>query len=743
MSKKLILSLLCILTLSVVFVSSALLPSVVNKISRADTVFACTSSETLENNNCTFTKPTFNSYDQGCSSSYKLMDSVCVTSETKNCTDFFAGVIAENGLCKIDPNQTSNVYLPDVTDVDGRFCSGEGYNLKRYNAGLNGAKTGPIICANILSSMDNKLGFRFLPSVINSTDIIRTFATVTSADCPVGFDSVSTKCVRKATPKTCDKNGEIFTGATCTPCPNDKVCLVTNPITKTEVVCPNGGNLQGGHCLADNKITQISYTDGCKNGYVRMYNSCATLETRTHSLGCSYFYASSNQNIKAVDSAPINGLNTCSTGGRSDFESTSITLVSNLECNGAGTAWYNYNVSFDPLVCGNILSVVGKTGFIWTAQTYSKITELHKIPSYIKVCPFGWTEMNATTCKQEPITKEYRDCNVTICGSSSSSSSSSLSSSSSSSSSSSKSNFVPIITKCELMNNGVTVAIFSLIINDMWTVGSNKYFSSEFKIENKTNQNLVNWYINYNTNNKQYPYNIWGFDFTKSNEGVYQFSTESKTYWNSNISANSSLIVGGMIVGYQDQNSVINFDCGKNITSSLSSSSSSTAPTNVTLVTTNNNIQTNNQTNNQVNNTTNINNTNTNNNWYSNVVNPIPVINITNTNTNTNKVEVVETAKVSVVNVTNNSTTNTNSNTNTANTNNAQTVVVTESPKESPKTNETVVINTNNSNSNSNLVRTGGINVLSVIGFLSFSVILSFVFNNYRNKKLSKDVRVV
>ena len=394
--------------------------NLVEKLTKADTVYACTSVESLTaqatNSTCSFDRPSFNTYTSGCTTGV-IMDSLCVVSTPKTCADFYKAVVAENGLCKIDPNQLSSVLISTVSDVDGRQCNGEGFNLKRYNAGSN-TGNGPVICSNIFSVTAGKENFRFLPANIGNTDIIRTITSTELSACPNSYTTTATKCVRSATPKTCDKNGEIFTGTTCQPCPTDKICLVTNPIVKTTTVCPNGGTLENNQCVAENKISQINYTDGCHTGYVRMYNSCAVVETRTHDLGCSYFYASANINVKAINSTAVNGNAMCSTGGRSDFSTTSIVRISDIECNGPNTYWYNYNVGYDPLVCGNDLTVVGKTGFVWTVQTYTKVTTLHKLPTTIRVCPIGWMEISSTKCAQPPVTQEYRDCVATICGSS-------------------------------------------------------------------------------------------------------------------------------------------------------------------------------------------------------------------------------------------------------------------------------------------------------------------------------------
>ena len=396
--------------------------NLVEKLTKADTVYACTSVESLTsqatNSTCSFDRPSFNTYTSGCTTGV-IMDSLCVVSTPKTCADFYKAVVAENGLCKIDPNQLSSVLISTVSDVDGRQCNGEGFNLKRYNADSN-TGNGPVICSNIFSVTAGKENFRFLPANIGNTDIIRTITSTELSACPNSYTTTATKCVRSATPKTCDKNGEIFTGTTCQPCPSEKICLVTNPIVKTTTVCPNGGTLENNQCVAENKISQINYTDGCHTGYVRMYNSCAVIEARNHDLGCTYFYASANINVKAINSTTVNGNAMCSTGGRSDFSTTSIVRISDIECNGANTYWYNYNVGYDPLVCGNDLTVVGKTGFVWTALTYTKVTTLHKIPTTIRVCPVGWMEISSTKCAQPPVTQEYRDCVATICGSSSS-----------------------------------------------------------------------------------------------------------------------------------------------------------------------------------------------------------------------------------------------------------------------------------------------------------------------------------
>lgn len=456
MSKKIILTFLSILGLAVAISSSAVGLNFTQHLSQAATVYGCTSGETQSNQTCVSDRYAYKTYTLDCTVGKKI-DSLCGVTSAKTCADYQGATTAENGLCKLtNPEQ---VLVANISDIDGRYCNGSSFNLKRYNVDLTqGSTAGPIVCANTMSTVAGKENFRFVPENITSTDIIRTIEKSEFSPCPSGFSVLNeVKCSRPATPRTCDANGETFNGTACEPCPTGKICLTTSPVTKTTEVCPYGGTLVGtlpnSYCKADNQLEIVSYTDGCDNSknYVKVGNSCAVEETRIVDTGCSYFYTSVSQNLKAIDA----GNNQCSTGGSADFEESSIVLVSNLECNGPGSGWYNYNVTLDPLVCGNNYASVGKTGFRWSKQTYSKITTLQKIPTTTKVCPLGWT-MIEIHCKQPPVTQEYREPTA-------SSTSSSVNSSADSSVviSSSNSSVSTISSLVSSMSSSVSSSVFS------------------------------------------------------------------------------------------------------------------------------------------------------------------------------------------------------------------------------------------------------------------------------------------
>ena len=421
MSKKIILNILGVICLSAIAIPSVFGFNLIEKLTQAQLVYACTASETLSGANCVFERTPIVAYTLGCANGFTQMDAICTKSTQQTCADYNNAEAISGNLCKL--TNPASTLISEVLDYDGRQCNGEGFNLKKYNSGLpNGSTAGPIICANILSVISGKENFRFIPKTVTETDIIRSITTNTELPpCPSNFIVVGTQCSRAATPKTCDQNGEFFDGTTCQPCPIGKICIATAPITRTNALCPNGGNLVAGECVISDKATIISYTDGCGTGYIKLDKTCAIEEIRTHDLGCTYFYASEFVNIKAVEAG--NGL--CSTGGRTDFDSTSITKVSDLECNGPGSGWYNYNVAYDPLVCGNNLALVGKSGFRWSAKTYIKITTLQKLPSALLICPLGWVEIFNNRCKQPAIIQEFRDPTSSLTSSSSSLSNSS------------------------------------------------------------------------------------------------------------------------------------------------------------------------------------------------------------------------------------------------------------------------------------------------------------------------------
>jgi uncharacterized surface protein with fasciclin (FAS1) repeats len=191
----------------------------------------------------------------------------------------------------------------------------------------------------------------------------------------------------------------------CKPCPANSYCL-TN---QTSSVCGFGSTsiqVDGvKKCQAPIQVIKTTYTDSCSEGYVRYDLTCAVEQFRDRDLGCSYYFASNYEFITAITEA--NGQ--CSTGGRTDFESTNIFKVSDLQCAGPGSGWYNYNVAYDPLVCGyNTYDSNNKAAFRWSAESFTKITGLQKIPTQSKVCPIGWTSVESSDqCIQEPIGNSF------------------------------------------------------------------------------------------------------------------------------------------------------------------------------------------------------------------------------------------------------------------------------------------------------------------------------------------------
>lgn len=197
----------------------------------------------------------------------------------------------------------------------------------------------------------------------------------------------------------------------CKPCPAGQYCPNNSTGATMTKLCVNGGILNADKCIAQNKISQTTYTDGCSSEYVKLDQSCAIIEVRTHDLGCTYYYASDNVNVLSVLS---DDGTRCSTGGRTDFETTSIVKVSDLQCDGPDSAYYNYNVAYDPLVCGKG-NVANKASFRWSQNSFTKITGLQKLGKNTLVCPATWISLNDTECYQLVSTQEYKaknDCPV-------------------------------------------------------------------------------------------------------------------------------------------------------------------------------------------------------------------------------------------------------------------------------------------------------------------------------------------
>lgn len=420
---KIVYCMVAVCTITVVLSGFVAFQNGTTQLSQAGTVYSCSTGEKLDGSDCLIpVKVDSKVAPLACAANFKELGKVCVRTEpVAACTTFNKAVAAESGLCKLDPAQISVINISDIMDVDGRECATGGFSLKRYNVGQGvSSPTGPIVCANTMNNISGKENFRFYPTKILE---VRTVEAGTSVNknlpCPTGYTNYTKQvaldvggfCARPATTTSCSAGGEYLdaTDKKCKVCPAGQYCPATSTTSNQVVVCANGGTLSSDktRCTANNKYTSIKYTAGCKAGYVKLDQTCAVKEIRNHDLGCSYFYASENENIKAVDSGTLAGEKACSTGGRSDFESTSIVQVSTLQCDGVGTSWYNYNVRLDPLICGTTLAS-GKTSFRWTAMTYNEIRPLEQIANgEIKECPQGWTDAGGDTCYQAPITVTY------------------------------------------------------------------------------------------------------------------------------------------------------------------------------------------------------------------------------------------------------------------------------------------------------------------------------------------------
>ena len=396
----------------VAILSSVLGFNSTSKIANATIVGACSAGELLEGGNCVFTKVASSQYETKCTASYSQMDAVCVKFNAQTCSYFAQGLIAENGLCKLDLSKP--VYGTEISDNDGRQCNGVGTNFKRYSVGLpSNSNQGSVVCGNTFSLLD-KSTFRFLPNVVTEiNNLVSVQSQNTYSSCPSGYlELVSNKCSRPSIAQSCNGSGEVLVSSICIPCPAGQYCPSNGVVTKLVTVCASGGTLSSNQCIAPIKYSATVYTDGCPSGYAKKDQSCAIVENRTHDLGCSYFYSSEKINVTAVQGSD----GYCSTGGRVDFASAGIVRVSDFNCNGVGTYYYNYNVAYDPLVCGNDYSFVGKAGFKWLPDTFKNITALQKIPSLVPVCPPSWVSFdNSNNCSQAPIVQEYSnsvDCPI-------------------------------------------------------------------------------------------------------------------------------------------------------------------------------------------------------------------------------------------------------------------------------------------------------------------------------------------
>jgi hypothetical protein len=258
--------------------------------------------------------------------------------------------------------------------------------------------------ASIVSSVAKSSSTASSNSVVSSSSVINSSIVSSSVVSKSSIPVLITAPVQQSAPAPV-----AALSLSCKPCPAGQYCPNNSTGASNVKVCANGGVQTGDNCIAQNKITSTTYTDGCAAEYVKLDKTCAIVEVRTHDLGCSYYYASDDVNVLAV----LDGTR-CSTGGRTDFASTSIVKVDGPECDGPGSAWYNYNVAYDPLVCG-IGDPVNKTAFRWSVNSYTKITGLQKIPTNSQVCPATWTAINTNDCFQPVVVQEYKarnDCPV-------------------------------------------------------------------------------------------------------------------------------------------------------------------------------------------------------------------------------------------------------------------------------------------------------------------------------------------
>jgi hypothetical protein len=435
-------------------------------------ILSCPTGETLSGLNCVANAQANNTYATNCPTGYTESYAICIKKRNITCSDplfVSKAVDAEAGYCKFNPalfsattgidTSTSDVVsVSFVTDFDGRYCSSpvfvtagngqatasEVYNLKLFepfqnNGNIATTKKSSYICANNLqASGPSKLGFRFKTFVLDTTAVLntsnintvvgeyQTVQTGTNYVCPTGYTLVDTsKCSRSAQPTNCT-GGEYVLNGSCTICPSNKYCPANSTVGQSITICPNGGTLSTDKtkCVSPTgfKVSSVTQTDGCPAGYIKMDKSCAIVETRQHDLNCSYFYASTNSNLTAIQDTvnPTNSLsgqaiNQCMFPTNGSFGANDIIKVSDLNCAGPNSAWYSYNVNYDPLICGFTALSGGVTGFRWSNLTYQKFTPLQKLDSSTLVCPQGWTvlETDNTLCYQPPITIVYRgpiDC---------------------------------------------------------------------------------------------------------------------------------------------------------------------------------------------------------------------------------------------------------------------------------------------------------------------------------------------
>ncbi len=403
------------------------------KKSNAAPVLTCSPIEILSGSFCLTNRTSNPTFALACETGYTPAESACIQFVQKTCSDYNNAIVAEPGYCKYNPAIT--LYDGQILDYDGRTCnklSGVDMWFLRYSVTplAAGATSGPIVCATVFqTSVVNGTiaapNFRFIPRNITSIhNFVNTQTGAVMNLCPSEYTTYgATQCARPAISNLCDAGGEIGTlvnnAISCSSCPIGKYCKLTQNLTN-QIICPNGGTLDTSNqkCIQTNfKYSYTSYVDGCDtaSGYIKLGQSCAVKQIRDHDIDrCSYFFASAVSAQYAVTANPSDP-SICSTGGGTDFANTDILKTDDtLLCNGPGSGWYNYNVAYDPLVCGNTYDPLNKAAFRWSAATYTKITGLQKLPQTSTACPEGWVEVSPSSsdCYQTPITLTARVASI-------------------------------------------------------------------------------------------------------------------------------------------------------------------------------------------------------------------------------------------------------------------------------------------------------------------------------------------
>lgn len=408
-----------------------------SQLASAAPSYVCNAGETLVASDCVIPVNTSPTFATQCPTGFVESFSICVQKTANACSTFNKAEVdpTDSTLCRFISTLTGsgtaagqNPLISEIGDKDGRYCRNGGFNVKIYKVAIgNGVAPEFQVCGNTYSSVGGASTFRFEPFRITAIGNYQTVSTgTTNSACPSNYTVFNvTQCKRPALTNSCTAAGEYFANdSTCKPCPAGQYCPLPNTnSTGTAIACVNGGTLStdSTKCTANNKITTTTYTDGCPSPLIKMDQTCVIPEVRLVDTGCSYFYASEDENIKAIDATnpatrTQDGVTyqMCSTGGVTSFDSTSIEPVAPFECLGTGSSWYNYNIRLDPLICG-IGNPADKVNFRWTAATFSKITPLQKIPADSSICPNGWTMFDATTCFQAPVTVTYKaplDCAI-------------------------------------------------------------------------------------------------------------------------------------------------------------------------------------------------------------------------------------------------------------------------------------------------------------------------------------------